>query len=141
MAIINAQAQDDEVIIGLDANAVIGKEAQGLDKLIHEGGLFDLAMDIPNCQSDPLGTYKISGRRLDYILGTAGTRKAVIGGGALSYNEGIFSNHRAIYIDFHLKTLLGNFQEIAPEKRRKVHSKKPVSVSKYKEKLWQCFSE
>ena len=60
-AINEAQMRGDEVIVGLDANAVIGEDPQGLDKLIREGGLYDLAYNIPEITGDPPGMYEILG--------------------------------------------------------------------------------
>ena len=74
----DAQSQGDEVILGFVANAVIGEDVDKLDRLIREGRLYELAYDIPERVGDPSGSYKISDRRLDYILGTEGTRKAVV---------------------------------------------------------------
>ncbi len=91
----------------------------------------DLEYNIPERNGDPLGTYERSGWRLDYILGTPGTQQAVIGGGLLSYNDGIESDHRAIFIDFKVNVLLEKFDEMTPKKCQKVHSAKPLTISKY----------
>ena len=120
---------------------MIGDDSDGLEKLIREGGFYDLALDILDRDVLPPGTYESSGRCLDYILGTEGIKKAVIGGGMLPYNEGILSDHRAIFINFYKNTLLGRFDEILPMTQRKVQSNKPMTVLKYKEELWKCLNE
>ena len=108
-----AQVHGDKVILRLDANAVIGEDISGLDKLIREERLYGLALNIPNTTGDPPGTYQLLGRFLDYILGTDGTRQAVVGGGSFPYNTGTISYHWVIFIDFQVNALLGQFEEIA----------------------------
>ncbi len=98
-AVNDNQAQGDEVVISLDANAVLSKDTNGLDKLLRECGLYNLAAFIPE-HNDPPGTYEHSGRHIDYLIGTEGVKNAVIGGRALTYNHDIESDHRVIFVDF-----------------------------------------
>ncbi len=59
-AVNDDRAQGNEVVIGLDANAVLFDDTRGLNRLVRECGLFDLAAAIPE-HHDPPGTYDQSG--------------------------------------------------------------------------------
>ncbi len=54
------RAEGNEIIVVLDANAVITEDRDGLDRLIRECGLCNLAQFIPN-HHEPPGTYEHSG--------------------------------------------------------------------------------
>ena len=54
------QAGGDKVIVGLDASAVIKEEPDGLDSLVRDGDLCNLAFEIPDRYGDPPGTYEQS---------------------------------------------------------------------------------
>ena len=132
----NLQSDGYEVLVSLDANETIGQDKTfGLAHLIDECTLTDLHLLGP---SEPPATYKYgSDRRIDYMLGSAAVAQAVCRSGYNSYNNGIFSKHRGIFIDLDFTTLMGSVPLLTPKKGRALRSEDQPSVDRYLEAFKQ----
>jgi hypothetical protein len=103
------QHQGHDIIVALDANEVLGEESNGLSKLIHDCGLYDLMELLGADTSAQLtDTFRCgTNRRIDYILGTERPLQSVRHCGVLAFNDGIVSDHRGLFIDFDPTILFG----------------------------------
>ncbi len=136
------QCLNNDIILSLDANNIIGEESIGIAKLIRDCRLYDI-MDLPD--QDPDNQLKDTygwGRncRIGYVLAMARLRDCVQWFGALEYNDGIISDHRGLYIDFDPNVLFkGNIANPVSTASQGFTSKNEKRVSAYLdhlEKYW-----
>jgi hypothetical protein len=100
---------DHDIMLNLDANKTLGKETQGISKLMRECGLVNL-LDILGM--GPEGQLQDTYRRgtschIDFMLGTARVHLSIRCSGALEYNDRIVSDHRGLYVDLDPMILFG----------------------------------
>jgi hypothetical protein len=122
-----------EILLSLDANESIGQGKKfGLSHVMTECSLFDLHALGPD---DPPPTYKYgTGRRIDHMLGTPNiVADSVRRVGYLSYDDGIFSKHRGLYVDLDFHVLMGPVAHILPATSRRLKSEDQPSVDRYLE--------
>ena len=77
-------------------------------------------------------------RRIDYIFGSLPVANAARQQGSLSYYEGPLSDHRGLFVDLHIPTLLGSFdisQSIPPIATRLLKSGNPELVERNVERV------
>lgn len=77
-------------------------------------------------------------RRIDYMFGSLPVANASCQQGSLSYYEGPLSDHRGLYVDLHIPSLLGSFdasQSIPPIATRLLKSGNPDLVERYVKSL------
>jgi hypothetical protein len=103
------RSADHDIMLNLDANKILGKETQGISKLMRECGLVDL-LDIPGMGRE--GQLQDTYRRgtschIDFMLGTVRVHLSIRCSGALEYNDGIVSDHWGLYIDLDPMILFG----------------------------------
>jgi exonuclease III len=103
------RSANHDIMLNLDANEIMGKETQGISKLMRECGLVNL-LDIPG--TGPEGQLQDTYRqgtspRIDFMLGTARVHSSIRRSGALEYNDGIVSDHRGLYVDLDPMLLFG----------------------------------
>ena len=128
---VNKLQQDGfEIILSLDANETLGQDANfGLAHLIEECTLTDLHLLGP---MEPPETYRYgTNRHIDYMFGTTAVTAAVCRAGYNSYNDGIFSKHRGLFIDLDFTQLMGSVDAITPAKARGIRSDDQPSVDRY----------
>ena len=89
---------DDMLLLMLDANEQIGTESTGIINFITHGGLVDL-FTVYNCSPCVIPTYLKGSSRIDYIFGTPNILPYIRKCGYLSFNSGIISDHRGLFID------------------------------------------
>ena len=96
------QQQGHAIIIMLDANSTLVEDSS-LQTFVETSDLHDLHA------SDPApSTYLLAPeRRLDYMFGCSKVRDTVKQSGSLSYYDGPQSDHRGLFVDLDLRTLLG----------------------------------
>ncbi len=128
----NLQHDGYEILLSLDANETIGQDKTfGLSHLMAECSLVDLHTLGPD---DPPPTYKYgTGRRIDYMLGSPNIADSVRRAGYLSYDDGIFSKHRGLYVDLDFHVLMGPVASILPAVARRLKSEDQPSVDRYVE--------
>ena len=88
------------LLLVLDANEQIGTEATGIINFVTQGGLVDI-FTLYNCSTCSIPTYLKGSSRIDYILGTPNILLYIRQCGYLSFNSGIISNHRGMFIDLY----------------------------------------
>ena len=93
--------QQFEIILMIDANDTI--LASRFQKILHSGELYDLLSSKHGANAP--NTYLRGTNTIDYILGTKGVKYALERCGMLSFNDGILSDHRALWIDLNLNNL------------------------------------
>lgn len=126
----NLQSKGYEVIVSLDANETLGQDKHfGLAYLIDECTLTDLHLLGP---SDPPATYKYGvDRRIDYMFGSTAVVSAIRHAGYNSYDNGVFSKHRGLFIDLDFTQLMGSVDSIVPTKARVLRSEDQPAVDAY----------
>ena len=77
---------------------------------MHNEVLFDLLIARHGVNSP--NTYLRVSDTIDYILGTKGVKNTMEKYGMLSFNEGILSDNRALWIDLNLNHLAQHFPDI-----------------------------
>ena len=137
--ILKTQDQGDEVIIGMDINPVLSQDLTGIEQMIRKCALFELLSKVPSLVKEPPAEYKRSGC-IDYLLGTEGAHTAVVRGGYLPYGEGFTSNHREIFVEVNIATLLEWFNTIPMERQRFIQTKNVYAIQHYKNFLMELFS-
>jgi hypothetical protein len=134
------QQQGHDIIVAMDANEVIGEDTNGLSKLMHDCGLYDL-MDLPGTDASAqlMDTFcRGSNRQIDYILGTERLLQSVCRRGALAFNDGIVSDHRGLFLDFDPTILYGGaVADTVSMSSRRFTSKNAKKVTKYVDLLEQ----
>ena len=93
------KSQGDEVILCLDANEELTKDGNP-----KKGSTSQLTKDNAMIYAHKFlggtgGTSKISGKIIDYILVTAGILPSIIRGGKRPFEEGVASDHKALFLD------------------------------------------
>jgi hypothetical protein len=80
---------DHEVLLMLDANEALDSgKSRGIQCLVETCGMFDLQADDP-----APSTYQPADlRRIDFMFGTAGIKRALRASGTLSFTEGLSSD-------------------------------------------------
>ena len=112
-----------------------------MPNLIQEVGLIDLHACFHGTENEP-NTYARGKRRIDFIHGTPGTLAAVTAVGFEAFGDSVDSDHRGAFVDINLVTVLrGAAVDLAPMKYRKLKSKDPKMVKKYRGKVLDYFDQ
>ena len=99
------QGLDHEVILMIDANEQQEDNNSGIAKLTSTTGLIDI-MESRHHPAQP--TYQhAKHRQIDFMLATPRAAQAILRAGTLRFNDGIISDHRALYLDIDTRHLLG----------------------------------
>jgi hypothetical protein len=118
-----------------DFNEVVGRNASGFAKITSAFQLADVLGHFHSVQTE-VPTYARGTERLDYVFCSADLLPAVASCGAEPFNQHIFSDHRALFLDWHEDILFGSkCPSIAPHVQRRLVSKHRPSATKYIEKL------
>ncbi len=105
------QSEGHEIILSVDANEIVGQDSSfGIGHLLDECSLVDLHHLSP---AVPPATYKYGyHRKIDYMLGSLGVVQSVRRAGFLAYDNGIFSKHRGLFLDFDFQSLMGTVHNV-----------------------------
>jgi len=124
----------------LDANEHVNDRNSGLSQLL-KIGMVDLHATRHDVTNEP-ATYKFGKRRIDYILGTPAIATHVIAAGIDPLYNGVFTDHRGIFVDIELNDLLKGTIQVWPSPSvRDLESKNPKSVEKYITHLLKYFED
>jgi hypothetical protein len=125
--IVEWQDNGSEIIIGIDANeSVLAKNSQ-IAALIEETNL-ELLVDTTNAPA----TFIRGTRAIDFIIGTQAIKRAMVANGYLPFYSGAWdSDHRALFVDINVDTILGNVVEADPPKKRILQSRNIVIARKF----------
>ena len=86
----------------------------------------------------PPATYKYGhARKIDFMLGSHNLIDSVQRAGYLAYDDGIFSKHRGLFLDFDFQALLGPVAPIVSSSARRLNSEDQPAVDRYLEAFRQ----
>jgi hypothetical protein len=108
---------DNYLLLSLDANANLGHDREGLDKLVSECNLVDIYTTINQDYSE-FPTQQRGSKKIDFMLGTRNLIPYISKCGYVKFNEGFDSDHRAIFCDIS-HTILHN-DHIPNSQRRRI---------------------
>jgi hypothetical protein len=106
---------NNNVIIGIDANSIIGEDPKGMDLLMEECELVDMYTEIHD-DNEQFSTHQNGSKKIDYLLCTRNVLNHVKRVGYLKYNEGIDSDHRGLFCDIS-NTINDNIENITPMRK------------------------
>jgi endonuclease/exonuclease/phosphatase (EEP) superfamily protein YafD len=95
-----------EIILSGDLNEELGADIQGFARISAKWDLVGVIQHYHGTEAEP-PTYARGTQRLDYVFCTPNLLASVTRCGILPYSEIIDSDHRAIYVNFDTKTLIG----------------------------------
>ena len=124
----------------LDANESLDSgKSHGIQHLVDTSGMFDLQVN----DSAPPTYQHAAVHRIDFIFGMEGVQQALHRSGMLSFTEGISSDHRALFVDLGVPSLLTSTPSpIVPSSTRALHhSGNPAKVEKYNEEMMKYYDE
>jgi hypothetical protein len=104
-------------ILAIDANATLGKDREGLDRLASECNLIDMYSTIHQDYS-VFPTQQRGSQRIDYILCSRNVIPYITQCGYVRFNEGFDSDHRAIFCDISQEILTDS--TTLNEKRKRI---------------------
>ena len=124
----------------LDANEQAGTEQEGLGKLTTSCNLTNIhAM---KHGTTTMATCARGTRKIDYMLLSSGLIPMVTRCGLLAFYDSIHSDHRGAFIDFNTSMIFrGKTPELHTHNTRRLTSKLPRAVLKYKTELWRQLEE
>ena len=135
--------ENHEIIIMMDANECIHERASKLRNVMAKYQL----CDIHRVQHDTLDqedwmTYNRGSKKIDYIFGTPGVLDWTTRSGMEEFNARIQSDHRGLWIDLDIKSLLGGkIPDLIPPQQRGVTGKDPESTKKFRKELHQYLTD
>jgi hypothetical protein len=114
-----------EILLMVDANERIGDTKTGIGQLIQECELMDLH-HYRHPDIAPVRTYLRGSKTIDYIFGSQGIVDSMLSAGKLPFQYGIFSDHRALYVDLDAEILFnGATQDVTSATARDFNSHDP----------------
>jgi hypothetical protein len=118
-----------------DFNKVVGRNASGFAKITSSFQLVEILGHFHSVKNKVL-TYAQGTERLGYTFCSDTLLPAVARCGAEPFNQHIFSDHRALFVDWHEDVLFGSKSPtIVPHVQRRLQAKHRPSVSKYVDTL------
>ena len=126
------------VILMMDANSTL-QDDTSLKSFIQTCNLHDLHAVDP-APSTYMGS---AHRRIDYIFGCCRVKASVQKTGSLSYYDGPQSDHRPLFIDLDLRSILGYTPELAtvsPSATRLLKAGNPELVSTYVDHMLEYYT-
>jgi exonuclease III len=122
------------VVMG-DFNEVVGRQARGFSKITTAFQLVDVMGHFHTLDNE-VSTYARSHDRLDYIFCSSSLIPAVKSCGAEPFNQHIFSDHRALFVDWHKDILFGSRNPpISSHTQRRLQAKHRQYNTKYVDEL------
>jgi hypothetical protein len=123
----------------LDANESLDSgKSHGIQHLVDTSGMFDLQVN----DSAPPTYQHAAVHRIDFIFGMEGVQQALHRSGMLSFTEGISSDHRALFVDLGVPSLLTSTPSpIVPSSTRALYSGNPAKAEKYNEEMMKYYDD
>ena len=137
--IIQLQTGGNSILLMLDSNALIDED-RDLQEMIASCDLHDLHHSFP-APSTYLGSDK---RRIDHMFGCSAVVHSMSGSGSLSYLDGPQSDHRGLFVDINLRSLLGVFPDtpaLHSATSRLLKSGNPETVGLYQEAMRSYYND
>ena len=124
------------VIMG-DFNEVVGKDPSGFAKVTSSYNLVDIHRHFHPVKHE-VPTYARGNDRIDYVFCSSALLSAVVASGVEPFNQHIFSDHRALFVDWDEAILFGSHMPtVTPHSQRRLQSKCLSSRKTYIEALHQ----
>jgi hypothetical protein len=132
---------EKEVILCMDANEdSVGRKSE-IGKLMRELGLIDLHVYRHGSEKLP-ETYNRGKSKIDFMLGTYGVARNMIGAGIHAYGATMRSDHRGMHVDLNISALLhGKIAKMATPSTRGVRSNSIRKVERYKAEVTRYFED
>ena len=139
----NIREEKHEIIVMMDANECIYERASKLRNLMSKYELTDVhRYHHETNDSADWNTYSRGSKKIDYIFGTPGVIEWTKKCGMEEFNARIQSDHRGLWMDVDMKSLLGGkVPDLTPPRQRGVTGKDPKSTRKFREKLHEYLIE
>ena len=126
-----------EIIIMMDANECIYEKASKLRNIMSKHGLTDVHRDQhPELDPEDWKTYNRGSKKIDYIFGSPGVLEWTHRSGIEEFNARIQSDHRGLWLDLDLESLLGGkIPDLIPPQQRGITGKDPKTTRKFRAEL------
>jgi exonuclease III len=124
--------QGHEILLLLDANESLFDTNCRIRDLTRKHKLADLHTRKHGLEGQP-ATYIRGKRKIDYIFGSSGVAQNTIRAGITSFDS--TSDHRGLFVDVDLRTILGSATPIPAAQHRDLRSSDPKSVEIYRSAL------
>jgi exonuclease III len=129
-----------EILLVGDFNEPFGSDPDGLSFIAGELSLVNLAATRHPSMIVP-ATYSRGTKCLDYALGSARMRDALIALGYDPFNVRLSSDHRGFFLDFDTDKLFGNpTSDLASLKRRMLKANNTAQVTTYINKMYELLT-
>ena len=127
----------------MDANECIYERASKLRNVMSKHGLTDIHRDQhPEIDPEDWKTYSRGSKKIDYIFGSAGVLEWTNKSGIEEFNARIQSDHRGLWIDLDLESLLGGkVPDLIPPQKRGITGKDPKTTRKFRTELHKYLVE
>ena len=136
LGVLTKDTKSQMVLMG-DLNEVVGKDLTGFPKITSKYLLVDIHGHFHNNQTE-VPTYPQGNDRLDFVFWTLPLLSAVLQCGAEPFNQHIFSDHRALFVDWDESKLFGSsVSTMVSSKQRRLQSKSLPSRNNYIHELHQ----
>ncbi|KAI2499780.1 hypothetical protein MHU86_14723 [Fragilaria crotonensis] len=126
------------ILLMLDANSDLSTD-HGFSEFAAQCDLHDL-----HYRATPPSTYiGSSHRRIDYIFGCSGLSNLCSRSGSLSYIEGPQSDHRGLFVDLTIPSLIPalRMQPMSPSSHRALHTGNPELVDAYLKSVGEYYQK
>ena len=124
------------VIMG-DFNEIVGKDPSGFAKITSKFDLVDIHRHFHSVKYE-VPTYARGTDRIDFVFCSSEILSAVAACGVEPFNQHIFSDHRAFFVDWHESNLFGSVAPtVVSHPQRRLQSKCLASRTKYITELYQ----
>ena len=124
------------VIMG-DFNEIVGKDPSGFAKITSKFDLVDIHRHYHSIKHE-VPSYARGTDRIDFVFCSSAILSAVQACGVEPFNQHIFSDHRAFFVDWNESSLFGSLApSVAPVSQRRLQSKCLSSRTKYINELHQ----
>jgi hypothetical protein len=128
------------VVMG-DFNKVVGTSMLGFTKITSEFRLVDVLGNFHSVRKE-VSTYARGPNRLDYVFCSNALLSTIVACGAEPFNQHIFSDHRALFVDWDEVLLFGaQTPSIQSQKHRRLQSKSIPSRIQYIDSLHHFCTE
>ena len=132
-----------QIILGIDANEVLEPDGEpvkshSITRLKRECGLVD-AFEHHHAHIGDTSNKKL--HKIDHLLVSQSIVPALTISGFLPLGAVIASNHRTGFVDFQADLLFGNMDDPTSSSSRKLNTKYPKRVEKYREEVLQKFKD
>ena len=139
----DVKKENHEIMIMMDANESIHEKASKLRNIMAKHQLTDVHRMLNETgNEEDWRTYNRGTKKIDYIFGTPGVLDWTTKCGMEEFNARIQSDHRGLWIDVDLQSLLGGkIPDLIPPQQRGVTGKDPRTTRKFRQELHKYLIE